>query len=1603
MKTTTGRTMRQLQVWRFSVVLLLAAAAAAASPGRAQAATFTVNSNDDSNDGTCDGSHCSLREAIAAANAAPGADRIEFNIAPLGSTHIINIASGELPAVLGDLVIDGYTQAGASPNTLATGGLDTVLRIELRTSTPFSVAVGLRLIGSHILIQGLALNNFLGCIFNDSYQAEDVVVAGNFIGTIADGLLATSGLYGVVVNGGEMRIGGASPADRNLISGNSTYGIRLARGFVDPVHLTIQGNLIGTTPSGDAPLANGIGINIEQQSASPDDVLLIGGTGAGEGNVIGASATNGILAARVFTNTSVPGPRFEIAGNVIGMNWARTIALPNLAAGISIQSEEQASIFENVIANSGGAGIAVTGAMVTGLRGVTISRNTIVDNTGPGIDLGADGRTANDAADSDTGPNERLNFPVLTQARVDTLFGLARVTTTIQAEPSSTYTMEFFNLGVSSRPAGSDAANFLFDRTITTDATGAATLVDLSSMSILPGDSLVVTLTHASRGYTSEISDPITVAQAGPSLSGQITRDGGVPVSGAAIVLSGSESRLELTDPGGTYLLFDLTAGGSYTVTPQTTGYAFVPTSVSFSNLTSNDVADFTALVAPASYTVNVAHDAGDGWCNATECTLREAIAEANQHPGADVIRFGIPGTGTHTIAITSPLPDLESDLIIDGYTQPGARPNTNVSGGLNGALRIALVPAAVTPPPDQLGLSIIGSRITVRGLAIAGFGAGALVDAAAAGEGRDVLFEGNYFGTTPDGTAAAVDSMNGIVMLEAAGVTVGGSTPAARNLISGHSGAALLADTYATQPGSVRIAGNLIGTTVNGLGTLPNMIGLAYGNGSPDTTAGVLHVGGDTAAERNVISGNGVGMLLARSPGSDPHDVDHVVAGNYIGVAADGETALGNYYEGIAVCGEAQIVIRRNTIAYNGASGVALCTTPTLDGYGVALSENEIYENAGLAIDLEDDGRTANDADDTDTGTNELQNFPVLTNAQESLHGVRVTGQLASLPNTSYRVELFTAGGSAVEGRNARKLAAGFLVSTDANGLADFTQDLAADFASSEAFVATATDQDRMMTSEVSDGVALTPLPRFGASGTITLNGTPLPNVRVDLTGDRTGSVLSGNDGAYALADLPQGGTYVLTPRLAGYLFTPDTATLAALAANATADFAARVELFTRYLPEGATGSFWETSIALLNASSQPTSANVEFLLPDGRRETLPVALTGPGHAVIDPATVPGLDGATFSTLVTSPVPLVVSRTMRWGEQRELGAHAEQAVNEPRTSWYFGEGATGCFDLFYLLVNPGAAPADVEVTYALRAPAAPLVRHYTVGPFARATIHANAEDGLRAAEVSAHLVVTNGQPIVAERAMYSSCYGATWRGGHDGAASAEPARSWYFAEGATGSFFDLYLLVANFEAQAANVEIEYLLADGSRLIKPYVVPAGSRMTVDVAGESPLLASADVSAIVRSTNDVPVIAERSQWWPHGGWYEGHASAGATESGVEWQLAGAEVGGAHGVQGYLLIANTGAQAGLAQVRAVFADGTTMQLAQPVALAAHSRTTLSLRDAFPQADDRSFGLIVESLGATPAPIVVELSSYNDTEDGAGRRFWGAGTNVLATRIR
>ena len=283
------------------------------------------------------------------------------------------------------------------------------------------------------------------------------------------------------------------------------------------------------------------------------------------------------------------------------------------------------------------------------------------------------------------------------------------------------------------------------------------------------------------------------------------------------------------------------------------------------------------------------------------------------------------------------------------------------------------------------------------------------------------------------------------------------------------------------------------------------------------------------------------------------------------------------------------------------------------------------------------------------------------------------------------------------------------------------------------------------------------------------------------------------------------------------------------------------------------------------------------------------------------------------------------------------------RASREPLTTWYLAEGATtGGFNLFYLLQNPTAQAATVQIQYLRPAPAAPITKTYTVGANTRRSIYVNGEDpGLDEAEISAVITSTNAVPIVVERAMYLNSNGQLFGAGHESAAVADLSTSWFFAEGATGPFFNMFILVANPGATDAALELRYLLPSGQVITRTHVARAHSRLTIGVHDEALELARTPVSTTLQSTNGVAVLAERAMWWPSVAlvpqWQEGHNSAGAVRTGEKWGLADGEEGGAPDNQTYVLVANTSATPGSVQVTVIFEDGTTAQLPSPLSLA------------------------------------------------------------------
>ena len=383
--------------------------------------------------------------------------------------------------------------------------------------------------------------------------------------------------------------------------------------------------------------------------------------------------------------------------------------------------------------------------------------------------------------------------------------------------------------------------------------------------------------------------------------------------------------------------------------------------------------------------------------------SLRQAILDANASAGADTILFNLPGSGVRTIAPLSGLPTITEAVTIDGYTQPGASPNTLAQGN-NATLMVELNGASVPTNTQASGLTINSTNSTVRGLVINRFpGNGISVS-----QGSGNVIQGNFIGTDAAGTVDLGNTFSGVSIIGSSNNTIGGTPPGARNLMSGNGGNILRIGFSST--GNV-VQGNYMGTDKNGTSGLGNGFGISIKDSSNNT------IGGAAAGAGNLISANdgAAVLILDILPATG-----NVVQGNRIGTDVTGTASLGNLGEGIVILGATNTLIggtaagEGNTIAHNGRAGIFLGTTISYP-LGNSILSNSVFSNSDVqtttvGIDLEGDGVgvTLNDAGDGDTGPNNLQNFPELTSASPSGSNTTIQGSLNSTPNTTFTVQFF-------------------------------------------------------------------------------------------------------------------------------------------------------------------------------------------------------------------------------------------------------------------------------------------------------------------------------------------------------------------------------------------------------------------------------------------------------------------------------------------------------------------------------------------------------------------------------------------------------------------
>lgn len=918
------------------------------------------------------------------------------------------------------------------------------------------------------------------------------IFQSNYVGTNESGTGgAANGHSGLYIGGdlSNILLGGSGDGEGNVFSGNANDGIVIYEinpldGPTTPV-IFIEGNMIGTNATGTAALANGVvGILLDDGARN----VQIGGTAEGEGNVISGNGLDGIRIARSPDGLGAAN-EITILGNKIGTNLAGTSFIGNSGSGVSIF--EGANEIEvggvnpgeaNVIAGNGDFGVRIKGGSLEITNQNSIRGNSIYSNGEAGIRLEDDS-------------NDDMPAPVID------LIGPVRGTTAANA--------------VVDLYADSGTQGRFYLASATADGSGNFSInADLSGLTV---NKLTATATNPG-GSTSEFSVPFEIAP--PSIdthpSSVIVVEGepfslSTEASGSEplayqwqfLPVDGAEFE-DVTDGGAvsgatTNTLSNsaaaLTVEGSYqcvvsnavdTVTTIVVSVDVIPANTDTAVVSSlTDVSDANTA-SPAHLIVDPGEDG--------VISLREAIIAANNRAGADTITFNLAGT----IALQGGLPALTD---IDGGTTIDGAGDIVVNGA-------------------NLGGSIVGFQLSsannvLTGLTIINFPGNGVSISGAGATGNAVT--GCLIGT--NGTAPQANGGHGVAIEDlAADTTIGGVDADARNIISGNEGSGV----YVAGVSNTLITGNYIGLSANGQAAVANgEAGVTLIEGATGTA-----VGGEADGEGNVISANNDSGVLISGVGT----TGNRVAGNTIGLSANGASQLGNVAQGVALFDGASgniiggsAIEAGNLISGNAGAAVLVDGPATIQN---TIRFNEITGNFGTGIELSNDG-------------NLLLAAPVITGLG-SVIGTAVPGAT---------VDIFAS--SDEQGET-------YLATVVADGNGDFTSPIDVEPVVGQFITATATDASGN-TSEFSAGffvdleppvltlLGATPVTVQCGAAYVDAGATAVDDVDGDITHRIARTITFGGD---VVASVNTGvlGTYTITYEVsdnAGQAATPVTRTV--------------------------------------------------------------------------------------------------------------------------------------------------------------------------------------------------------------------------------------------------------------------------------------------------------------------------------------------------------------------------------------------------------------------------------------------------------------------------
>ncbi len=980
-------------------------------------------------DGICqaivDGNpRCTLRAALQEANVKAGTQTIWFSIPGPGVNQLS--FSSSLPTITDTVFIDGYTELGATP---AVGITPATINISIPCNNSGPC---LHFTDDGNDVRGLLL--YSGTV-GIQLDGNNNTIRGNHLGVGA----AWNALGGVLVTGANNLIGGTTAADRNIISGNHGYGVRL-QGAASSGNRII-GNYIGVAPNGTGENGNADG-GVEIIDADDNE---IGGLTVAERNIISGNYDYGILIQGVTSTLNL------IRGNYVGVDRTGTTPLGNYH-GIKIDGAPSNSIGTtetgggNVISDNYNYGVYLISANASG--------NTVYNNL-IGLEADGSGSTApnNYGVYIENAPNNRIGGTVASSG--NTISDSNSTGVYITGSGATGNYVQGNKIGTNI--AGDTAIGNGFSQD------GGVAIVNAS------GNLIGGTTAGARNIISGNTYNGITIR--GTSDNNDIIGNYiGVNAAGTA-ALPNYRYGIQLADATTNTTIGGTTAGARNIISGNTDAGIYVEDTPSINNvIQGNYIGTNAAGTAAIPNLTNGIHgyDAVSLTIGGTAAGAGNLISGngslAAQFPGGIRLRPSSSAVGNHVItgniiglnaAGTGALGNIGNGIRIDqasvtiGGTTAAARNvisantqngifilyvnTTTVQGnyiGTNAAGTSAfgntLDGVVVFEAPNNL----IGGTAAGAGNVISGNGRyGVYIKGA--GSTSNIPIQGNRIGTNAAGTADLGNLSSGIWVTSTNGIQIGGTTATARNVISGNDAHGI----HIVSSTNPQIQGSFIGTNAAGSGAIPNTL-----NGIQIDNSTLILIGGTAAGTGNVISGNtGHGVSLLQ----DYNNSD--VQGNTIGMALGGDFALANGGDGVYLLNTTDTYIGGDTtsagniIAFNLGSGITNAHTNQVTDNAFRL--NSIYANGGMGIDLVGDGVTANDLLDSDSGLNQHQNFPLMIDVQIIGDNYQIMGKLDSQQSRAgYAIDFYANDVCDPSGYGeGRTYLGSTTVTTNAAGLATF------------------------------------------------------------------------------------------------------------------------------------------------------------------------------------------------------------------------------------------------------------------------------------------------------------------------------------------------------------------------------------------------------------------------------------------------------------------------------------------------------------------------------------------------------------------------------------